>query len=83
MSDHIPGVTTPPEKYMPEREWEVEDHLTRARTGERPLSREYVEYRNEVLRRAGLGDEIEEAEGGAPTEASSVAEHHEAIRRNR
>lgn len=54
-------MTDPIPKHIESREqWEVEDHISFARTGEMPVNPAYVKARNEALEAAGLEPDMPE-----------------------
>jgi hypothetical protein len=69
---------TPPERFKPLGELTVDELVEHERTGKLPETEAYIEYRNEVLRAAGLEDEVRSPES---TESMTVEDHFNEIRR--
>lgn len=71
---------TVPDRYVPQEEWSVADHLEHRASGRRPETDAYREHRRRALEAAGLADEAAELDD-RPMTGMSVADHLDAIRR--
>ncbi|MBN9623200.1 MAG: hypothetical protein J0H06_09630 [Actinobacteria bacterium] len=68
-------------KYLTDRnEWEVQDFINHARTGELPVNPTWTAARDEALEDAGI--DLDD-DGPVPVEEMSVQQHFDRIQRNR
>ena len=73
---------TPPDKTKPLADWSVDDHARHQRDGTEPVSDEYLRYRADALRAAGLTDEADASEPEPERDLAALTphQHYEQIR---